>query len=158
MKYFIVLIISFSLLSCKKDNQGNDLSNDAYIKYKVNGTQQQFSGNAANVDAEGVIAYKVINLYTSYHLQGEKGLNNLISLSIVADSLKNGSYKGEPIATFISYNGKEYYILNDTQILNVSITRHSSGTVDGNFSGSLYDTQGSVSITEGEFKNIKMIY
>lgn len=172
-KLLFALTISAILFSCSKDqiDQQIAITGNASLQYKVDGVLQQYSGDANTSNPQGVIAYKqlkgTIIPATRHMIQAQSGANNLISLDIVTDSLRPGLYKGELFFTFILTNGTEYGIFDNNQILNVSITRNSSGTIDGIFSGNLYwikDAQDpsagfiSVSITEGEFKNIRMIY
>ncbi|MEP6948552.1 MAG: hypothetical protein ABI863_04735, partial [Ginsengibacter sp.] len=59
--------------------------------------------------------------------------------------------------------GNEYTILDSTQIFDIVITKNRTGIIDGNFSGRLYwyndpNIPNSVSVTEGEFKNVKVTY
>lgn len=169
-KIFFVLVISTFLFSCAKDpaTLGQQIGGNATLEYKIDGSLQEYSGAGDLSNPQGVIAFKqIIGTDVRYAIQSQRGVTNLVSLSIVTDSLKPGSYKGQTSFTFIAVNGADYGVINDTQILNIAITRNSGGTIDGIFSGNLYwlkDSQNpsagfiSVSITEGSFKNIRMIY
>jgi len=103
---------------------------------------------------------------TTYFIQALKGSNDLIGIGITADSLQTGrTYIGESQFTFIVFNGIKYAISDNSQNFNISIARHFSNFIDGNFSGKLYShniqtstLEDSITITGGEFKNVRIIY
>jgi hypothetical protein len=102
---------------------------------------------------------------STYFIQALKGLNNLLVIGIKTDSLQtNRPYEGESQFTFVVFKRHKYAIADSSQVFNISITRYYSGFIDGNFSGKLFRyniltaMQDSISITDGEFKDVRVIY
>lgn len=169
MKKLLPIFFCIILFSCGKDHNKSTTDDSSFptLQYKVDGVLQQYSGEVNSTDPQGIIAVKHLkgSMFsdTYYQLTAQKGVSNLLSFSIGTDSLQTGTYKGEPLLTFILVSGNEYTILDSTQIFDIVITKNRTGIIDGNFSGRLYwyndpNIPNSVSVTEGEFKNVKVTY
>jgi len=172
MKQLLILFATLILIySCSKSKpEKKSLTGNVTLQYKVNGVETLYSGDAGAPNNEGIIAWKHLtgigSFDTTYFIQALKGSNNLIGIGITTDSLHAGrSYIGESQFTFIVFNGIKYAISDNSGLFNISITRHFSDFIDGNFSGKLYSyniqtsmPDDSITITEGEFKNVRIIY
>ena len=164
---FRILTFSIILYSCSKnDNTDNSSIGTASLKFKLDGEQQEFIGNAPTLFGSGsgrgaVCARVNYSEGRGYMIQGYN-VDSIISISILTDSLHTGAYNAYFGGSSLGYFNLGYYALkNSSQIFNISITRHSSGTIDGNFSGKFYQevaNPDSISISEGEFKNVKVHY
>lgn len=169
MKRLLPIFFCIIFFSCGKDHNKSTTDDSSFptLQYKVDGVLQQYSGQSNSTDPQSIIAVKHLNgtIFgdTYYQVTAQKGVNNLLSFSIGTDSLRTGTYKGKPLLTFILVGGNEYTILDSTQIFDIVITKNRTGIIDGNFSGRLYwytdpNIPNSVSVTEGEFKNVKITY
>lgn len=169
MKKLLVIPAIIFLYSCSKNKPSNiTLRGNATLKYKVDSVETLYTGDAGTPNRKGVIAWKHLangSSGTTYFIQALKGLNDLIGMGIITDSLQSGqSYVGEGQFTFVVFKGQKYAITDSSQVFNISITRYYSGFIDGSFSGKLYtfnpqtSITDSISVTEGEFKNVRVIY
>lgn len=172
---FVVVLFA----SCSKDNTNPSGNSGTFIKYKINGQQVQMNGEINSNTGEGEGSYGIRQSPTQanglkstlYAIQAQKGTKDLVSIAITADSLQLQSYNASDTSiaglTYIKRDATGYfggYRVADN--LTVIITRHSEGSVDGKFSGTIVNvrtvngspvyTNGIV--TEGEFKNVKMKY
>lgn len=178
-KLFYFFIILGLHTSCKKTTDNNrNTSDDAYIKYKVNGTQVEFKGDYLHYlsTVNGIYVTKTkfpTAPQSTYIFLGQSGPNNIIRFQIETDSLQTRTYNVYPTLTtgggnpMIIVNTKPYtaYTFDGTQKITVNISRYSQGTTDGTFSGKLYwqsistpVTYDSINVMEGEFKNAQIIY
>ena len=173
MKRSITAFAFIFLLSCSKDSDNTE--SGPYIKYTAGTTQFEFKGNANAVITgnEGVYVTKFpgnvsVGTVTQYLLMGQKDLSTGIRFEIDADSLKTELYHcyqrpmyGSPAK--VAFSGKAYstFATDGSQKISVQITRHSKGTADGTFQGTLYsfDTPAiPMEIKNGEFKNVPVVY
>jgi len=162
---FIILTFSIILYSCSKhDNTDNSSTATASLKFKLDGEQQEFIGNAPTLyglgSGRGAVCGRVnASEGRIYMIQGYR-VDSMISISILTDSLHTGTYNAYFGGSGLAYFTLGYYALkNSSQVFNIAITRHSSGTIDGTFSGKFYQevtNPDSISISEGEFKNVRV--
>lgn len=174
---YFYLFLFICNVSCNKSNDTSANSTQSvYIKFKLNGAQYQFNGGYSSVTStgEGVYGLKIlastILSKTIYEIQGQSGNNRVINLVIVSDSLKSQSYNTPTISSnnfypsLVNIDGKLYGTFQASDVISITINRYSVGTIDGNFSGNLSQSLSNGtqflngSITEGEFKNVKIIY
>ena len=174
---FIIILILFPFISCKKDNTVNPTSVQVYMKYKLDGVLQDYTGDVGSLvsTGTGVTASKdpVPNSSNKvYMLWGQKSSEHVLTFNFPTDSLQVGQYKFDHQIGFQSMC--ELKIVNSSvthrytlrfdrgDVMTTNITRYSNGSIDGTFSGRLtyYDfiTYTSVNITEGEFKNVPIYY
>ena len=118
---------------------------------------------AADINDDDVIGLKLL-MPTRYVIQGAKGTADAIVLSITTDSLMTTNYEADRFYSTVDKNNLVRGVFDSSQIINISITRYSSGTIDGTFSGYIYSYNifGSnydrYPLTNGEFKNVKITY
>lgn len=178
MKTFLFLIM-IAFVACEKDSNDPPDNNgsDATISYKVNDTLVEISGFDINT-AQGVYANKVLagNIIptTSYHLWAQLGSNNLLTLSFITDSLKTQNYHYDSSSVLtnavvafesVLFNANLSSVSRANDFVDINITSYTNGLISGNFTGRmtlspnvLSGPAGTTNITEGKFKNVKMIY
>ena len=158
---FVLAIIYF--FACDKDGSSPG-PDDVYLTYKVDGDVVLYKGAAADINDDGVIGLKLLSP-TRYVIQAAKGTTDAIELSITTDSLTTTNYEADQMYSSVVKNHFVMGVFDNSQIINISITRYSSGTIDGTFSGYVYSYSivsssgwDSFSLTDGEFKNVKILY
>ncbi len=164
-KILLLATMAFVFFSCSKNNPENPentiLPGDVYIKYKVDGKLVLIKGDAGNINGEGVLASQLLE-DNWLRIQGRKGTTNAIDIRITTDSVRTGQYTADRGFSTIVETGNVKGVYLNSHILNISISRYSSGTIDGNFAGNIYSFNiqnsgwSSFSLKEGEFKNVKI--
>lgn len=176
-KIFLILLLSITFFSCSKEKNDTGKTDSGSIEYKVNGSLITMS-NSNIQNGEGVaFAKQLIGIVpeTRYLLNAQKGINNVVILTIVTDSLLTTSYhfdstyndahSGSFLVT-LQASGKKSMLYFDGDYLDVNISSYSKAHISGTFNGKLtpvnggldYNSKGSVIITEGKLKNIPVIY
>ncbi|MGN6531575.1 MAG: hypothetical protein ACTHK0_07465 [Ginsengibacter sp.] len=182
MKFYIIaLITAISLSSCLKDSISDAMlastnaekqGSTATLSYEVNGSAVSVSVNDAT-NWNG--SYHILSCEKNpgYYALGSVSNSGEFVFVVYTDSLKTGNYKhtssfGEMF--FVSYYGTDAYVQSPSDSMSLHITSYNNGRVSGNFSGVLtpmisagnpanvYGTPGSISITNGSFKNVPVIY
>ena len=159
--YAIVILALFATTSCKKD--GGSSSSGYYVKFKLNGTQKQYSETTAAVftDAFSVHQCSMVGEETK-----SASIYEGMAISIYSDAAiaANVTYTdqivaslGTPQATllFTDSDGTQTTsaFLSNANV-KVTITQMDDKTVTGTFSGNIgdiSDISGNESITEGQF-------
>ncbi len=175
---FSILVLATMFYACKK-NAGTSPNSTTYVKYKINGQEVRMNGEITTItgDSEGAQCIKQAaspdNGFPSplYAIQGQKGNGKLISLVMVTDSLQTETYNTNDTTTrrltFIKQESLSYFNgFRAADNIVVRISRHSNGTIDGTFSGTLANakvvngttTYTDGQVTEGEFRNIPVRY
>ncbi len=179
----LLLFVSVSLLlgSCKKDTNDEpepELPGGYYIKYKVNGRQVAFEGEALPGIYIGVLSVRGKSMSAPYAIHFSvygktPDPNEECLLEILADSVKTGDNytwdgSGRPNGSFfnISTKSQRYGIREGTLTpapysMSVHINKHAGGWVSGTFSGKLRNLDypvhpvgfEEVTITEGSFSS-----
>jgi hypothetical protein len=177
-RLLLITSISFGLISCfKSDNRDLGVYNiaDGYIRYQVNNFPFEINGGYNSFSNTGVGVYgrkqlKSANVpATRYTIIGQLSVRKTINIVIITDSLKTGSYTTSTSSnglTFAKIDSIQYSGNRPDDILNLNITRNSTGTIDGTFSGKLsYATTASGSTTytdgviaNGVFQNVAITY
>jgi hypothetical protein len=179
MKRFVFIILStLMLVSCLKTGSRNlgvyDTSN-GYIRYQLNNYPIEINGGYSSFSTKGVGVFgrKLATLpngpATRYTIFGQLSTKVAINMVVVTDSLKLGSYTtgtSTDGTTFARLDSIQYAGNRAEDVLHLTITRNSSGTVDGTFSGklSLAGTAGGSPtftdgvITNGVFQNVAINY
>lgn len=170
----ICLIVLFS--NCSRDNN-TPTSSSTMFSFKVNGIKYSsnspytFNGEPSiNRDIQnGVTLY----FFECYNLPNSNGTNgtNTFNIYLITNTLSQTTYTG----TYDLHTGSKTgnAILNSLSLpetscsisssslrsLTMTFTRISNGTADGTFSGSLNigGSCGVVNITDGQFKNVKVV-
>ena len=147
------------------------------MKFKIDGVLQDCTGSFDSLvsKGKGVTARKEglpFDPGKIYDIMGQANSNSVLTFRLYTDSLQVKEYifkteLGYNIVELKGFDGRSYKRFypyrakGDSIILN--ITRYSDKTIDGNFSGRLsqFDqayTYQTVTITEGEFKNVPLFY
>lgn len=179
MKKLLVLALSITLFSCKKDPASpSGYNTNGSIQYKVNG-QLTVMDNVDILSGQYVTFAKQLKgllPQTRYLLNGQKGVNNLIGFTIVTDSLLTTNYHYDSasitdkiaVASFVvTSNGQVAALFYSTDNFDISITDYNNSRVSATFSGRFtpllplgggFGQPGSVNITEGIIKNVQVVY
>ena len=158
---FLALCI-FTLISCKK----SVLSTPSSIEYKVNGSLVQITGGRDYSSQSSVFGVDlgpyVYKSYGSgyYSITGlETTYGASIAIGTGHDSLQTKTYTGGTLSVNFVVNNVSYGIINIQDSILVNITRYSSGSIDGTFSGSFsHDSLNRISVTEGKLNNLKVYF
>jgi len=160
----LFVLTTYFLFACSKNKSTPIDPGDVYLTYKVDGVAVLYKGTAAGQFQEGVIGIKLTDIPTRYVIEAVKGTTNAITLGITTDSLTTNNYVADSVFSLIVENGHVKGVYNKSQVLNISITRYSSGTIDGTFSGKIYafdiatSHYDSFTLTDGAFKNVEILY
>lgn len=177
-KLSFVILSAFALVSClKSDNRdlGIDYSGDGYLKYELNGQPFEYTGGYTRVTSGGigVFARKIPKSSTvpsaRYTITGQIGVNKVINIVIITDSLKTGNYTTSSFAngvTSIKVDSVQYSNNRSADFLNITISNYSAGIIEGTVSGKLSASKtvnGSTTytdgvVTNGAFKKIVVQY
>jgi hypothetical protein len=181
---FIFTTVILLFAACSKSD--SPLGNASYIQYRINGILIRYNGDYnsyATGSGEGAWVSKIIPSsgpgfpYINYGFIGLKPLNQslrtdqTIGFNIVTDSLKVQTYiptdsANHPIAFVKEYAAIYTTGVRPTDKIMINISRYSFGSIDGTFTGQFTETidvNGVVTyndgvITQGEFKNLKVMY
>lgn len=178
MRIFISLLFVVIFFSCRRDNSNSNArtTGDYYIKCDANGTAVEHSGDLLQSLTSGVEAHRINYNFggavlKELFINGQTGVNNMVQIGIVADSVKTGStYQLNDIGTngtfAIIVNGKMYQIYSSATpqySVIIHIDQHSGGWVSGTFSGNVgfynavANTYEKMTITDGSFST-KVVY
>ncbi len=184
MKHLLILALSVALFSCQRNNNstGNNSTNRTtgsyFIKFKANGTPIEYTGDLFIGLTNGVSGNRVIVntgglSYRQLIINGQNGSNNIVSISIVTDSVKTGqTYVINNTSTngvaMVNTGGKQYQTYTSTTTpqysATVTITQHSGGWISGTFTGKLGRMVSSnpltfedLTVTDGTFET-KVVY
>lgn len=160
-KLLLLLIISISLFSCKKDQES--LQATGNISYKINGVSYNFSNGSVKkiTGTPGVTN-------TGYFMQGFDD-NNSANIIVItpSDTLKEKSYHLEyGTAPTFTVGTKGYSILDaPAYYVDVSISSYKNGYVSGTFSGKIThivslnpEVLEDADLTQGKFENLRVTY
>jgi hypothetical protein len=178
-RVYVLLAILLNVAGCSRDVV-NPVTSDTFIKYKFNGAVVQFTGDINNLAATGIGVAAIKQAAsptqgipkTRYIIQGQNGLNNIISLVIITDSLMpSQSYNSSDSAswgpTFVKQDGNTYTTnVRPADKFQITISRYSEGSIDGSFSGigAQVKTVNGVPnytdgvVSEGTFQKVKIAY
>jgi hypothetical protein len=180
-KLLLILITAILFIGCKKtDEQSTSKSviPASTFKYKINGMPVEMNGTLAENAQVGSVIRKQKGRHSSsttafeYNLMatkdyiytgdGETPMNFLLaanSLSTGTYSLSNGKLA---YVYFINLETNQHFWAtpsqnNENSTFTVVITKVENGYADGTFSGIMRKNPVSFQITEGEFKNVKVL-
>lgn len=180
MRFYLLLAsITIFLSSCLKQSIADAMLNPsgkqataATMSYEINGTPVKIIGRLTGNPGA--------NYYTlecekagGYVLSGVLDSGFDIVFTFFTDSLKIGNYKytsnyGPMYVT--TFEGRPQYVYGPTDNMSFTVTSYKEGHISGNFSGQLtpsisqgypnnvYGSLGSVSIKNGIFTNVPVIY
>ncbi|HYH16297.1 MAG TPA: hypothetical protein VD794_13805 [Flavisolibacter sp.] len=167
---FGLLLIS-TLHSCKKEDSSES---EAYAKFRVNDKQYEFNG-----DQEAFFVKQMLDNNSGQKMHYTLRIHNLKEqhlyielVSTASSSLSTGVYEysfpyiGNLYQGYLgscrlsSYGAYQYQEAGDN--IKVTITKINNDRADGIFSAMLtrwewYGVQPKITITEGEFRNVKII-
>lgn len=156
MKYLLTLV-TIVFISCSKPTAGNERE----ISYDIAGNHQQHLA-ASGVKFPGNLAIK-----TFYQFSGITNSTNSVIIMIVTDSLKTGAtyHLIQGTGSTLTVNNESYTLFKPDDYLDVTITEHSGGKVNGTFSGKLSKAVSlnplvlqQQTISAGVIKNVSVIY
>ncbi len=166
-------IFLFFLLACKQNTVPPAMP-ESYIKFMVDGQEFKYSGGCDSLlnDHEGACTSKGTALSIGdpircYTIMGSNpAKDEMIYLQLLTDSLVTSSFTPTSglIEAFLSIHNEMHATVFNHPGFIVNVTRNTNGTIEGNFSGTLYwpvnftTVFDSVVITNGEFKNVQIIY
>ncbi|MCW3109784.1 MAG: hypothetical protein JWQ09_4290 [Segetibacter sp.] len=177
-KISFIILSAFTLVSCFKSDHrdlGVDYSGEGYLKYELNGLPFEYTGGYKRLTSGGigVFARKLPKSATvpvaRYTIMGQIGVNKLINIVIITDSLKTGSYTTSTFSnavTSVKIDSIQYSNNRSADFLTVTISKYSAGIIEGTVSGKLSASKtanGSTTytdgvITNGVFQNVIMQY
>ena len=165
------------LIGCNKKDS-TPTQSDTYIQYKINGQVVKIVGDLIPVNQStdvGVIAGRStrgIFVNNFYKIIGKQAGFNYITLKIPVDSLEIKSYYLDASTYSASaqanvdvfYKDTLYRLQQVSDFTNISISSYYNGRISGTFFGAMsyynantnYGLQ--VTITDGVFKDVKVIY
>jgi len=172
--YLIITAITVLLSSCLKQSipdamlgiSGKQTKITATMRYEINGTLVSISVDDADHQGPGVHTLECIK--SNGYVLSAIGSSGELVFTFLTDSLKVGSYNYPSAwgATYVTdFQGSPQYIYSPTDNMNFDVTLYKDGHINGNFSGQLtpmrdniYGASSSVSITNGTFTNIPIVY
>lgn len=162
--FLLALTITLTLAGCSKKGDGGPDSGDYYFKFTVGSQSYNYTANsyatfstADDIYLAGIGGFEDMSVGTKNVASVLVGSLNTITQSTYAGLVYPGSDGNTPKVFFswIDGNGKTYSSLYQDNATNtLTITRLSSSSVSGTFSGKIYDisASGSAAITySGEF-------
>ena len=176
MKKLLALIICISIFSCSKepitDPPNPEPNQNGSIEYKVNGNLVVMDNVDISTGQYVVFAKQLKGIVpeTRYLLNAQKGVNNVVIMTIVTDSLHLINYHYDYNTTIfiefaVLYNGQNGTIFLSGDYFDVNITGYQNSTISGTFTAKLtpYSSAGtgppgSMVITEGVMNNIPVTY
>jgi len=180
--YFLVVI---TLSSCLKQTipgamleaEGQSSGGSASMSYQMNGVLIKTTANNANNNIGGYhqllcekATYTINNADYYRYVLSLGSTSGELTVLLYTDSLQTRNYVLRGTNEHIlSYNNTNAYTRYATDSMSVNITAYSNGRISGNFSGSLtpsiiegaptiYGDPGSISITNGTFENVPVLY
>jgi len=168
-KITLILLATLAFTACKKDkttppnsNAGGNTATQSYVKFKVNGVQEQFNIGFANISTDieqmgmtfnngsssnmRIISFVMDNIDVNTLKTYEMNDNGYNSLNYTAAS---GDVSNNLYAPFLAGAPKGNTRITITKIKDAG---NNIKFINGTFSAKLYNKNGgSVDITEGEF-------
>lgn len=180
-KLLLILITAILFIGCKKTDEqttSKSVIPASTFKYKINGMPVELNGTLAQNAQVGSVIRKQKSIRSSrtttyeynvmatkdyiYTTDGETPMNFVLA----ANSLSTGTYSlsNGKIAYVCFFNLETDVFLwatpsqnNENSTFTVAITKVENGYADGTFSGIMRKNPVSIQITEGEFKNVKVL-
>ncbi len=183
--FALALIALVLFTSCGKGASSNNPEpsiSDGTIQYKVNGALVTSHDQGINSNKQVNFVKQNEGLFASLmvYMLRAKSSNDSLELRIYTDSLTTKNYLYDAVTTnslgyyplSLSHNGQVSTVIFEGDYLNITITSYANGFISGKFDGKLTpyrtgstsgavafpDEQGTVVITEGQFKNIPCFY
>jgi hypothetical protein len=174
--YLIITSITILLTSCLKQSipdamlgkSGKQNKITATLSYVINGTSVTISVDDANNQGPGVHTLECVKTNGYGYMLSAVGSSGEFVFTFLTDSLKVGTYNYPPLwgPTYVTdFQGTPQYVYSATDTMNFNVTLYKDGHISGTFSGLLtpginnsYGLSSSVSITNGSFSNIPIIY
>jgi hypothetical protein len=177
--YLIITAITILLSSCLKQSipdamlgiSGKKNKVTATLSYEINGTLVSVSVDDADHQGPGVHRLECIKS-GGYVLSAISSSGEFV-FTFYTDSLKVGSYNYTSIygpMYVTDFQGRPQYVYGPTDNMSFNVTTYNDGHISGNFSGQLtpmimarypdniYGDPGSVSIKNGSFNNVPIVY
>jgi len=172
--YLIITAITVLLSSCLKqsipdamlDNVGKQNKITATMSYESNGNLVTISVEDADNQGPGTHTLECVKS-NGYVLSAISSSGEFV-FTFFTDSLMVGNYTypstwGPMYVT--DFQGSPQYVYNPTDIMSFDVTTYKDGHISGNFSGQLtpkpnniYGVPSSVSIKNGSFNNVPIVY
>jgi len=169
MKLVIFTFFLF-MIACTK-NTGTSKTITSFIKFKMDGTQVEYAGSCDSSSSNFIVCAEkgsTISIDTpdvayyigGYDLQNDEG----ISFEIVTDSLVSATYDTLLFEALLYVQNKLYSSFYNYPHFVIHVTKNADGTISGSFSGKVYnhdigtDALDSISISDGEFNNVQIMY
>jgi hypothetical protein len=172
--YLIIAAMTLLLSSCLKQSipdamlgrSGKQNKVAATLRYEINGTLVTISVDDADNQGPGLHTLECVKSNV-YNLNAVSSSGEFV-FTFLTDTLKVGSYNYPPGSGGIyvtDFQGTPVYVYSATDNMNFEVTQYKDGHISGTFSGLLtpginnsYGLSSSVTITNGSFTNVPIVY
>jgi len=169
MKKWLTIVLVFSIISCKKDN--NSSQTTSTFKFKANGTSYEWNGVESDTSIVGTALYhdpSGNHLNTLGATDFRNNGYNKFAFDIMEGDLHTGTftYHGGTNAPLIGEctlgtvsNNINYWNSTQSDSVSVTVTEVANGFISGTFKGSItrYGGQDKLVITDGQFQHVKIV-
>jgi len=174
--YLIITAITVLLSSCLKqsipdamlDSSGKQNKITATMSYEINGNLVTITVDDADNQGPGIHTLECSKTNGNGYIFDAIGSSGEFIFTFFTDSLMVGRYDypstwGPMYVT--DFQGAPLFVYNPTDIMSFDVTAYKDGHISGNFSGKLtpkpndiYGVPSSVSIKNGSFNNVPIVY